>query len=94
MPITLFVRIEIKPEYSDSILDAFAPLITGSQAETGCINYQLHKDQQHDNVYWMYEIWQSQAALDTHNQSEHYRLFGQLHGNKLQLVELHKAIAV
>jgi len=65
----------VKPDAVQKILPIFQALVTGSQEEEGCIFYNLHQDINDSNKYIMLEEWKSQAAIDFHNNTEHYKTF-------------------
>ncbi|MDR2948309.1 MAG: antibiotic biosynthesis monooxygenase [Dysgonomonas sp.] len=65
----------VKPEAVEDILSVFQPLVQGSQEEDGCIFYNLHQDISDPTKFIMLEEWKSQAAIDFHNNTEHYKAF-------------------
>lgn len=72
-------EITLKPNALESMNPVFEKVIAGSQAEEGCIYYDLHKDtaDSTDTKFVMLEIWQDQAAIDAHNESQHFKTFVQ-----------------
>lgn len=73
----IVAEIHLKPDAFKSIKPAFEKLIAGSQAEEGCIYYDLHADisDTTNTKFMMIETWQDQAAIDFHNESDHYKIF-------------------
>lgn len=65
----------VKPEAIKDILPVFQTLVQGSQEEDGCIFYNLHQDINDSTKFIMLEEWKSQAAIDFHNNTEHYKAF-------------------
>ncbi|MDU1889450.1 MAG: putative quinol monooxygenase [Dysgonomonas sp.] len=65
----------VKPENAKKILSIFEALVEGSQQEDGCIYYNLHQDINDPTKFVMLEEWKSQAAIDFHNNTEHYKAF-------------------
>lgn len=65
----------VKPESVKDILAIYQPLVQGSQEEEGCIFYNLHQDISDSTKFIMLEEWKSQAAIDFHNNTEHYKAF-------------------
>jgi quinol monooxygenase YgiN len=65
----------VKPEAIKNILPIFQTLVQGSQEEDGCISYNLHRDINDSTKFVMLEEWKSQAAIDFHNNTEHYNAF-------------------
>ncbi len=73
----IVAEIHLKPDAFKSIKPAFEKLIAGSQAEEGCIYYDLHADvtDTTNTKFMMIETWKDQAAIDFHNESDHYKIF-------------------
>lgn len=73
----IVAEIHLKPEAFESIKPAFEKLIAGSQAEEGCIYYDLHADvtDTTNTRFMMIETWKDQEAIDFHNESDHYKIF-------------------
>jgi len=65
----------VKPEAVEKILPIFQAIVTGSQEEEGCLFYNLHQDINDSTKFVMLEEWKSQAAIDFHNSTEHYKAF-------------------
>lgn len=65
----------VKPENVKTILPIFQAVVEGSQQEDGCIYYNLHQDINDSTKFIMLEEWKSQAAIDFHNNTEHYKTF-------------------
>lgn len=43
-----------------------------SRAETGCVEYILHKDVKNPSVLCLIEKWKDQEAVDIHNNTPHF----------------------
>lgn len=71
----IIATIKIKPEFVEKILPIFQAVVTGSQEEEGCIAYNLCRDVSDPTKFIMVEEWKSQAAIDFHNNSEHFNAF-------------------
>jgi quinol monooxygenase YgiN len=70
-------KFQIKPDKVDSFLAAFKPLIAGSRAEPGCISYTLYQDPSDRTAFLVFEEWKSQAAIDAHFATPHFKAFGE-----------------
>ncbi|MFI3332462.1 MAG: putative quinol monooxygenase [Rikenellaceae bacterium] len=57
---------------NEQFLAAIKPLVEASQAEEGCIAYDLFASTTRPDVYLMCETWADQAAIDAHNASAHF----------------------
>ena len=58
-------------------------MLTPTRAESGCELYELYESDSKGRFYF-YEIWESQAALDEHAASPHFRHLEQTVGPLLQ----------
>ncbi len=63
---------QINEGCKEQFLAAVNPLVAGSQAEEGCIAYDLFASSTRPDVYLICETWADQAALDAHNQMSHF----------------------
>ena len=58
-------------------------MLAPTRAETGCILYDLYESNENGRFYF-YEIWESQAALDQHAASPHFKHLEQSVGELIQ----------
>ena len=65
----------LKEEYKEDVEKALYAVVDGTHTEEGNISYELHQDIQNPLVYVFVEVWKSQAAIDSHNQSAHFLSF-------------------
>lgn len=64
--LTLVARLTAKPDQAEALGEALQGLIEPTLTETGAIEYRLHRDNNDQNVWILYETWRSQADLDAH----------------------------
>lgn len=69
--LTIIARILAKEESRDFVKSELLKLIDLTRAEEGCINYDLHQDNENPNLFLFYENWQSKALLQKHLESQH-----------------------
>lgn len=67
---------DVKASQRAAFLSAVKPLLAGSKAEAGNISYDLVEKVGADNQFMMVERWRDQAAVDFHNQTDHFTHFG------------------
>lgn len=79
--IKIVAKISVKPECKEEFLKVAATLVEASQAEEGNIAYNLHEDIANPNSLAFIEIWKDQAAIDFHNQTEHFISAGEKFGS-------------
>ena len=89
--VTLFATITAKPEYAAELEKELLILVEKSNQEAGCVGYVLHKDLSDSNNFIMYENWQNEAAVELHNNSEHFQKFVKLAEYMLSNLQVVKA---
>lgn len=50
-------------------------MVRATQAEAGCGHYQLYADLNDPDTFFLFEEWESEAALASHFATEHMRVF-------------------
>jgi len=78
---------KVKPESIEDIKPIFQAVVTGSQQEEGCISYNLYQDIKDNTKFVMVEEWKSQAAIDFHNTTEHYKTFKESSADMIESME-------
>lgn len=58
-------------------------MLAPTRAESGCRLYELYESSS-EGLFYFYEIWESQAALDRHASSPHFKQLEQAVGELLQ----------
>ena len=65
-PLTLIAKLTAKPEQAAALGEDLRGLIAPTLAEEGALSYRLHRDQDDQAVWILYETWRSRADLDAH----------------------------
>lgn len=73
--VTAIAVAKAKPGQEEELGRRMMALVAPTLAEPGCINYDLHRSNTDPAVWIFYENWRSQAALDAHMQSQHFKDF-------------------
>lgn len=60
--------------FSADFEKAAAAVVEGSRAEEGCVYYELGKSST-PLTYVFIEVWKSQDAINTHNETAHFKAF-------------------
>lgn len=68
-------KFEVQSQAVEQYEALIKDLVASSRQETGNIGYEHFKSTESDNTYLMYEIWESQEAIEAHNNSEHFQQF-------------------
>jgi quinol monooxygenase YgiN len=72
-PFTLVVVLTVKEGQGKQLEELFKPAIAATRKEKGCIAYDLNRDLGDATKYYVYERWQTLAALEAHMQTPHIK---------------------
>jgi (4S)-4-hydroxy-5-phosphonooxypentane-2,3-dione isomerase len=71
--LAMWVKARIKPDKRERFLKAIEADALGSERdEPGCARFNVLQDAQDANVYYFYEVYKDQAALEAHRAMPHY----------------------
>jgi (4S)-4-hydroxy-5-phosphonooxypentane-2,3-dione isomerase len=74
--LALWVKVRVKPEERERFLKAIEVDALGSERdEPGCLRFNVLRDQQDQNVYYFFEIYRDEAALEAHRNAPHYAVW-------------------
>lgn len=73
--IRLIATIVAKEDQENEVLSACQAMIKPSHQDEGCIQYELHKETAQPRTFIFFEIWESQHAVDKHNETAHMKAF-------------------
>ena len=73
--ITAFIRVKKNSAELEKINSLFTRLIDETRKEPGCQKYDLHEVTDQPGLFIMMEEWASEAALENHNNSRHFKNF-------------------
>ena len=72
----MWVKARIKPGERKRFLEAIEVDAVGSERdEPDCYRFNVLQDAQDENVYYFYEIYKDQAALEAHRAARHYAVW-------------------
>ena len=69
--LTIVAHIRAKSERIDFVKAELLKLIDITRAEKGCINYDLHQDNDNSAHFLFYENWESRELWQTHMNNKH-----------------------
>jgi quinol monooxygenase YgiN len=69
-------RLQVKAEQVEAFTAAAKAVIAASRAEPGCISYTLLQDPYDKTVFFFFEEWKNQQAIDDHFATQHFKDFG------------------
>ncbi len=63
--IAKWIKVRVKPELRQRFLDAIEVDAVGSERdEPGCVRFNVLQDDSDENVYYFYEVYRDQAAVE------------------------------
>lgn len=69
--LTIVARILAKEEKREHVKSELLKLIEITRAEKGCINYDLHQDNENPNFFLFYENWENRELWQEHMKNKH-----------------------
>lgn len=74
--LALWVKVRVKPNERERFLKAIEADALGSEKdEPGCLRFNVLRDAQDGNVYYFYEVYRDEAALEAHRKAPHYAVW-------------------
>lgn len=70
--LTIVARILAKYEKRELVKTELLKLAGFSKLDEGCINYDVHEDNENPNLFVVYENWKNRDSLDKHVASKHF----------------------
>lgn len=72
--ISIFVTIQIKPEFTSRFSEASLGDAQGSvRDESGCYRFDILQANEDPNRFHLYEVYADDAALEAHRNASHYK---------------------
>lgn len=84
MNIYLTATLNSKPEFTEEVKAVLQTMVRESRKEKACIQYDLHQGIKDENLFVFQEIWESEEALQEHNQQWYIQDFVKMIDEKLQ----------
>lgn len=69
--LTIVARVEAKEDKIEFVKAEMLKLVPVTLKEVGCIQYDLHQDNDHPAVFWFVEKWESSEHLKQHAKNTH-----------------------
>ncbi len=69
--LTIVAKILAKTEKRELVKSELIKLIEITRAEEGCINYDLHQDNENPDLFLFYENWESRELWQKHMNNSH-----------------------
>ena len=88
--LTVVAKVTAKKDSVDNVKSELLKLITPTRKENGCIEYNLHQDNDDPAVFVFYEIWESPACLEKHTNTDHFKNYVNAVGSLIEKKVVHK----
>ena len=88
--LTVVAKIVAKNDSIESVKSEMLKLIDPTRNEDGCIEYNLHQDNENPAVFIFFETWKSIACLESHMNTDHFKSFVTAVGNVVEEIVLNK----
>lgn len=69
--LTIVAHITVVPDKIDLVKASLQSIIAPTLAEAGCLQYDLHQDNENPAHFMFYENWESRALWQDHMKSAH-----------------------
>jgi autoinducer 2-degrading protein len=74
--LAMLVKVRVKPGERERFLKAIEVDALGSERdEPGCMRFNVLQDTQDQDVYYFYEVYRDEAALEAHRAAPHYAVW-------------------
>ncbi|GAA4454630.1 putative quinol monooxygenase [Novipirellula rosea] len=73
--LTIVANIKANADKVDFVKSELLKLIDPTQAETGCVQYDLHQDNDNPAHFLFFENWESRELWQMHSNSKHVKDF-------------------
>lgn len=74
--IRIFAKCTIRKDAVDDFKTAAYKLVELSRQEKGCIEINLHQDNEDKKLFFFFEVWKDQETIDEHNSHEYVQELG------------------
>jgi len=88
--LTIVANILAKEGKSELVKEALIKLIDTTRKEEGCINYDLHQDNENPNLFLFYENWGSRDLWQEHMKNAHIAEYKEITEGAVESFTLHE----
>lgn len=75
-PLVILVKFLVQPDFVERFRDLIMVNARASlEQEPGCRRFDVHIEADEPRCFVLYEIYDSEVALDTHLRTQHYKTF-------------------
>ncbi len=88
--LTIVARIEADPDQVELVQSELQKLVEPTRSEPGCIQYDLHRDNDDPAVFLFYENWESRELWQAHMNSAHIAAYASACAGAIANFSLHE----
>lgn len=88
--LTIVAKVVAKKEFVEIVKSELLKLVPPTRKEAGCIEYNLHQDDEDPAVFVFYETWDGLASLENHMNSDHFKNYINAVGDLIAEKVVHK----
>jgi len=88
--LTVVATVIAKKDSVKEVKTELLKLIEPTRKESGCIEYNLHQDNEDPALFVFYETWESIACLEKHLSSDHFKSYINAAGSLIEDKVVHK----
>ena len=74
-PLTIIARIEANKDKIALVKSELLKLIDPTRKEPGCLQYDLHQDNDHSEIFIFYENWETRELWQAHMNNDHLKAY-------------------
>lgn len=74
-PLTIVARIEAKKDKVDLVKSELIKLIEPTRKEQGCLQYDLHQENENPAIFIFYENWENRELWKIHMNNDHLKAY-------------------
>ncbi|MEM7618330.1 MAG: putative quinol monooxygenase [Pseudomonadota bacterium] len=88
--LTITGNIKAKYEHLETVKEELLKLIPVTRSEEGCIQYDLHQDNEDPTYFMFYENWESRELWQTHMNNDHLKAYMEATDGMVEKFWLHE----
>ena len=89
--VVVVATLSLKDGQNESVLEALKALHKAThQEDKGCLQYDLHKENEKENTYVFVETWENEALLSEHMEKAHFKAFQASLAGKVESMTIEK----
>jgi len=92
--LTIVANIMAKPNQIEVVKTELRKLIDVTRAEEGCINYDLHQDNENPAHFMFYENWVSRELWQAHMSNKHFDDYSKATEGAIEKFTLNEMIVI